>query len=657
MFEFGRCVTPLKGILSVFICAALSQFCLAKTVSVKSPDGLLKVEVSDEGGNASYAVDFKNKRVIESSPLGLVLDSGDFKSDMAIKSSEVSDIRETYSQTKIKKSKVNYAAKEMRVSFSAGKKGNFDVIFRVSNNNIAFRYFIPKQGETACARVMSENTGFKFPQGTKTFMSPQMPPMTGWKRSTPSYEAPYHFEGELGRISDSRNGWILPALFKVASDAWVLVSETGVDSNYCACKLGDADENKIYRIAFPNPAENNGNGTVEPAFSLPGYTPWRTITVGDTLKPIVETTVTWDVVKPLYKSKNNYKFGRSTWSWIVWQDPSMNWNDQVKFIDLASEMGFEYILIDAGWDVNIGYEKMRELIKYANSKNVDVLLWYSSSGYWNDISQTPVNKMDNTIIRKREMRWLKDANVKGIKVDFFGGDKQETMRLYEQILSDADDCGLMVFFHGTTMPRGWERMYPNYVGSEAVIASEALIFGQWACDNMSYFASMHPFIRNATGCMEFGGTFMNKRLNRNNDGGSVRKTSDVAELAISILFQNPIQALAITPNNLEDAPKICMDFLRELPTTWDDTLFIDGYPGKYSVLARRNGKIWYVAGVSANSEDLNLKLNLPMLKGRKVMFYSDGEDRSAQLKEIRVPLNGVLEVPLKRDGGFVIKSK
>lgn len=646
-----------KIALAASVFGLFAQILTAGNVSVKSPDGLLKLELNDEGGSATYSISFKGKTLLENSPLGFVLDSGDFKSGLSIKSHKIRDIKESYKQDKIKKSDIEYNARELSVDFSAGDKREFSAIFRVSNNNVAFRYFIPKQGETACARVLSEITGFKFPQGTKTFMSPQMPPMTGWKRSTPSYESPYHFEGELGRRSDSGNGWIFPALFKVGSSHWVLLSETGVDSNYCACKLGDADEDKIYRIAFPNPAENNGNGTVEPAFSLPGYTPWRTITVGDSLKPIVETTVAWDVVKPLYKSDKKYKFGRATWSWIVWQDPSMNWNDQVKFIDLASEMGFEYILIDAGWDVNIGYEKMRELIKYANSKKVDVLLWYSSSGYWNDIAQTPVNKMDNAIIRKREMKWLKEANVKGIKVDFFGGDKQETMRLYEQILSDADDCGIMVFFHGTTMPRGWERMYPNYVGSEAVIASEALIFGQWACDNMSYFASIHPFIRNATGCMEFGGTFMNKRLNRNNDGGSVRKTSDVAELAISVLFQNPIQAFAITPNNLEDAPKICMDFLRGVPTTWDDTVYIDGYPGKYSVIARRHGKTWYVAGVSASAEDLKLKLKLPMLKGKNVLIYSDGEDRSALVKEARVPFGGLLEIPLKRDGGFVIKSR
>ena len=178
-------------------------------------------------------------------------------------------------------------------------------------------------------------------------------------------------------------------------------------------------------------------------------------------------------------------------------------------------------------------------------KGVEVFLWYSSSGYWNDIEQGPVNKMDNSIARKQEMRWMQSMGVKGIKVDFFGGDKQETMRLYEEILSDADDHGLMVIFHGCTLPRGWERMYPNYAGSEAVLASENLIFSQHACDNEAFNATLHPFIRNAVGCMEFGGVFLNKRLNRGNDGGTTRRTTDIFQLATAVLFQNPIQNFCI----------------------------------------------------------------------------------------------------------------
>ena len=173
-------------------------------------------------------------------------------------------------------------------------------------------------------------------------------------------------------------------------------------------------------------------------------------------------------------------------------------------------MGYRYVLVDNWWDTQIGRDRLPELAGYARSKGVSLIMWYSSSGYWNDIEQGPINCMDNPIRRKAEMRWLRSLGVKGIKVDFFGGDKQETMRLYEAILSDADDHGLMVIFHGCTLPRGWERMYPNYVGSEAVRASENMYFTQQACDDEAFNATLHPFIRNSVGCMEFGGCFMNK---------------------------------------------------------------------------------------------------------------------------------------------------
>ena len=441
-----------------------------------------------------------------------------------------------------------------------------DVTFRVSANDVAFRYEMPRYGDTGSIVIKNEATGFNLPAQTTTFLTPQSDPMVGWKRTKPSYEEEYKADAPLTERSRFGHGFTFPCLFRVGGDGWVLVSETGVDSRYCASHLSDATPEGVFTVAFPMPEENNGNGTVSPGMALPGATPWRTVTVGETLKPVVETTVPWDVVEPRYASEHKYGYGRGTWSWIMWQDASANYADQVTYIDLAAAMGYEHILIDAWWDKNIGREKTAELVSYAKSKGVDVFLWYSSSGYWNDIEQSPTNIMDNPITRKREMKWMRKLGVKGIKVDFFGGDKQETMRLYEAILSDADDHGLMVIFHGCTLPRGWERMYPNYVGSEAVLASENLIFSQHSCDTEAYNASLHPFIRNAVGCMEFGGTLLNKRLNRGNDGGSVRKTTDVFQIATAVLFQNPVQNFAIAPNNLTDAPEAVIGFMKDVPT-------------------------------------------------------------------------------------------
>lgn len=634
---------------------ALSGPLAAQSVSVNGPDGKLQLTVScpSANGEVSYAVTYNGKQMLESSPLGMETNVGDFYRGLQLKEHKVTALDTVYEQSRIKASHIHYRANELLCSFVNGEGKNVQITFRVSNNDVAFRYTLPREQGKGSVTVNSERTGFRFPSQTTTFLCPQSDAMIGWKRTKPSYEEEYKADAPMNERSGYGHGYTFPCLFKVGDDGWVLLSETGVDSRYCGSRLSDWD-NGVYRIAFPMPEENNGNGTVSPAFSLPGSTPWRTVTVGETLKPIVETTVPWDVVEPRYTTTHDYKPGRGTWSWILWQDGSINYDDQVRYVDLAAAMGYEYVLIDNWWDNNIGRDRMEQFIKYARSKGVEVFLWYSSSGYWNDIEQSPVNRMDNSIARKQEMRWLQSLGVKGIKVDFFGGDKQETLRLYEEILSDADDHGLMAIFHGCTLPRGWERMYPNYVGSEAVLASENLVFSQHFCDNEAFNATLHPFIRNAVGCMEFGGVFLNKRLNRSNDGGTIRRTTDIFQLATAVLFQNPIQNFALAPNNLTDAPQICLDFMKQVPTTWDETRFIDGYPGRYIVLARRHGNTWYIAAVNATAEPLKLKLDLPVLAGQEVSLYSDDKKMQPQLKLQKIKTDGSLQLTVQPQGGAVI---
>ena len=636
--------------LSLLSCTVGMQ---AQRVEQAGPDGKLNLTVSCEDGWATYSIIYNGKQMLKDSPLGMNTNIGDFSKGLKLVGQETDKVDVTYTQSRIKASEIHYQAHELTCSFTNAEGLPMQVTFRVSNNDVAFRYTLPKSGEAGSVRILSEATGFRFPDYTTTFLCPQSDAMIGWKRTKPSYEEEYKADAPMSDHSQYGHGYTFPCLFRVGEDGWVLVSETGVDSRYCASHLSDSD-NGLYRIAFPMPEENNGNGTVEPAFALPGHTPWRTITVGETLKPIVETTVPWDVVEPRYETTHEYRMGRGTWSWILWQDNSINYDDQVKYIDLASAMGYEYVLVDNWWDNNIGRERMVQLVDYARSKGVGMILWYSSSGYWNDIEQSPLNCMDNSIRRKQEMRWLQKVGVKGIKVDFFGGDKQETMRLYEEILSDADDHGLMVIFHGCTLPRGWERMYPNYVGSEAVLASENLVFQQHFCDNEAFNACLHPFIRNTVGCMEFGGVVMNKRLNRGNDGGTIRRTTDVFQLATSILFQNPIQNFALVPNNLTDAPQVCMDFLREVPTTWNETRFIDGYPGKYVVLARRHGDTWYVAAANAMQEPLKLEVAVPWLAGQTVSLYVDDKKQQPELREQKVKSSGVIKLTIQPQGGAVV---
>ena len=632
-----------------------SSVASAENKQITSPDGKLVVTVADMDGRPSYSVSYDNVLFLKPSPLGMIANIGDFSSGMSLeKNVSTNKIDETYELASIKKSKVHYVANEAVFSFTQQGKTIYDVIFRISNNDVAFKYKMYPQGETLSCVVKQEVTGFVFPDGTTTFLCPQSKPMGGFARTSPSYETSYTADDVAGK-----NGWgegyTFPCLFRNGDNGWVLVSETGVNGGYCASRLL-GHKGGVYTIGFPQEGEANGNGTVSPGIALPGETPWRTITVGKTLAPIVETTVPFDVVKPLYPAKGEYTYGRGSWSWIIGMDGSTNYKEQLRYIDFSAAMGYQSVLVDALWDKQIGRDKIEELAKYGKDKGVALYLWYNSNGYWNDAPQTPRGIMDNAIARRKEMKWMQSIGIRGIKVDFFGGDKQMTMQLYEDILSDANEYGLLVIFHGCTLPRGWERMYPNFASSEAVLAIENLHFSQGSCDNEAFNATLHPFIRNTVGSMDFGGSALNKYYNADNaPRGSRRVTSDVYALATAVLFQSPVQHFALAPNNLTDAPAWAIDFMKEVPKTWDEVRFIDGYPGKYIILARRHGDKWYIAGVNAQKETLKLKVNLPMFSnGEKVRLFSDDKALQGGVKQIGIGKKQELQLTIPCNGGVLI---
>ena len=632
-----------------------SSVASAENKQITSPDGKLVVTVADMDGRPSYSVSYDNVLFLKPSPLGMIANIGDFSSGMSLeKNVSTNKIDETYELASIKQSKVRYVANEAVFSFTQQGKTIYDVIFRISNNDVAFKYRMYPQGETLSCVVKQEATGFAFPDGTTTFLCPQSKPMGGFARTSPSYETSYTADDVAGK-----NGWgegyTFPCLFRNGDNGWMLVSETGVNGRYCASRLLGHKEG-VYTIGFPQEGEANGNGTVSPGIALPGETPWRTITVGKTLAPIVETTVPFDVVKPLYPAKGEYTYGRGSWSWIIGMDGSTNYKEQLRYIDFSAAMGYQSVLVDALWDKQIGRDKIEELAKYGKDKGVALYLWYNSNGYWNDAPQTPRGIMDNAIARRKEMKWMQSIGIRGIKVDFFGGDKQMTMQLYEDILSDANEYGLLVIFHGCTLRRGWERMYPNFASSEAVLASENLHFSQGSCDNEAFNATLHPFIRNTVGSMDFGGSALNKYYNADNaPRGSRRVTSDVYALATAVLFQSPVQHFALAPNNLTDAPSWAIDFMKEVPTTWDEVRFIDGYPGKYVILARRHGDKWYIAGVNAQKETLKLKVNLLMFSnGEKVRLFSDDKALQGSVKQIEIGKNQELQLSIPCNGGVLI---
>lgn len=649
-----------KLLLTITSSVALATGVAAQGLTVESPDGQLAVCVDNDNGRPRYSITYAGRTMVEPSALGLVTDIGDFSTGLHITGHSSRPIDTLYNMRGAKASSVHYRANELCVDYGNAGRQTMTVTFRVSDNDVAFRYSFPQQGERSVMTVGSEATAFRLPEGTTTFLSPQSDPMIGWRRTKPSYEETYSYDAPMTDRSRYGHGYTFPCLFRVGDDGWVLVSETGTDGSYAGCHLSDYDSQAGYRVALPMEGENNGHGGASPGVALPGHTPWRTVTVGTSLAPIAETTMSYDVVEPRYEASETYRPGRYTWSWLVWQDASINYDDQVAFVDLAATMGYEYCLVDGCWDVNIGRDRMAVLSDYARRKGVGLLLWYNSNGYWNDAPQTPKQCMNTARARRREMAWLKSIGAAGIKVDFFGGDKQQTMQLYEDILSDANDFGLQVIFHGCTLPRGWERMYPNFVASEAVLASENVYFDEAAARREAADLTTHPFCRNAVASMDWGGTIMNHRLSRDNKSRHERHTTDVFEMAASVVVQTSVQCIAIQPNNPGELAEPVLGFLRSVPTQWDETRLVDGYPGRHVVLARRSGNRWIAAGMNATDAPLTLTLNLPMMAGQTVRYYSDEPGAATTagaatlLREAKVDKKGRVKVTIQPSGGIIL---
>ena len=645
---------PLSKILALLLAASFA-LSLGAQNSVSSPDGRLKATVSCDQGRPTYRITCDGIVFLEDSPLGLTTDVADLSEGLAFKGLTTEAVADDYEVPTIKASSVRYRATRGIFSFTRDGKAALDIIFQVSNRDVAFRYLVhaPDNHVKAC-KVLREATGYVFPKGTTTFITPQMEPMGGWSRTAPSYEKIYEADAPTG-LNGEGYGYTFPCLFRNSDKGWILISETGVNGSYCASRI-DGLADGSYRLAFPFEEEFNGKGSASPDIPVPGMTPWRTLTVGRTLAPIVETTVAWDLVEPAYEPRIKYRGAKGSWSWIIKQDKSINYDDQKEYIDFSAAMGWQTVLVDNWWDTQIGREGIEKLARYASFKGIKLFLWYNSNGDWNDAPQGPRNIMNIPERRREEMEWLRDIGVRGIKVDFFGSDKQITMQLYEDILTDANDFGLQVIFHGCTLPRGWERMYPNFASAEAVMASENLCFTQKRCDEEAVQATFLPFIRNSLAAMDFGGSTLNKVYNSKNDpsrSGTVRRTSDVFALATAVLFQSPVQHFALAPNNLTDAPSWAIGFMKKVPTTWDEVRFIDGYPGSYLILARRSGNRWYIAGINAEPKLLKLSLNLPMLVKGPVSIYSDDASLRGSCSEVQY-FGKALQVSIPCNGGFVL---
>jgi len=617
-----------------------------------SPDGNITVKFSlSPEGNVTYRVACCSQEVIQASRLGIIREDADFAKGLALDSvSAILPINYEYEMLQGKKRHYSYTGNERRFYLSNSTGLKMDIVFRISNDGVAFRYIFPEQSSDL-KTINQEISEFRFPPQTKAFLQPMQASKSGWCQVNPCYEEYYQQGVLLKELPYSVPGWTFPALFQ-NGDFWLLISETAPDRNYCGCRLQQDTTNQIFQIDFPQPTEVFPGGVLKPTSCLPWNTPWRIITIGKGLKSIVESTLGTDLAEPVRLNDISYiKPGRSSWSWVLLKDDSTVYDVQRRFIEYSAKMHWEYCLIDADWDRKIGYEKLGNLTTYAKSKNVGIIVWYNSSGDWNTTTYSPKSKLLTHADRLKEFERLKEIGVRGIKVDFFGGDGQSVMAYYQDIFEDAAEFGLLVNCHGATLPRGWQRTYPNLLTMETVRGFEYITFEQVNANLEPNHACMLPFTRNVFDPMDFTPVCFSEVP------GICRVTSNGFELATSVIFWSGIQHFAEIPRGMATVPDYVKTFMQEVPVAWDETSFIDGFPGKLVVLARRSGKTWYIAGINGENIEKALIFNLPFIKeGQIGTIITDGDDnRSFSTREMTIVPGKQIELSIRGNGGFVIK--
>lgn len=616
--------------------------------TIPSPDGKLSMIISlqqnDEGEtNLQYKVADDNESVIiQPSPLGIQRADQQFVKGLSfLSANNITTIDNEYTKIHGKKLHCHDHANEQTLLFKNKNDAELELICRAYNNGIAFKYRFPGNDEEK-KQVIGEATGFNIPDGLAWIH-----PYDTIRLWSPAYEVYWENGIKIGTPSPREEGWAFPALFKTGAH-WIMISEAGVYEDYCGSHLHPDCDNGLYKIRYPEKNEWNGI-PVAPESTLPWETPWRLAIIGQSPGTILESNLIHHLSKPCVLENTSWiKPGKASWSWWSDHDSPQNFKKLKNFVDLAADMNWKYSLVDANWNRMKGGGDIQDLISYAEEKGVGLLLWYNSGGPHNEVTEEPRNIMNNPEKRLAEMKKLQDWGVKGIKVDFFHSDKQPAIKLYIDILKDAAAHNIMVVFHGCTMPRGWSRTYPNMMSMEAVFGAE-----QYWSDDFARAAPWHnalmPFTRNVVGPMDYTPvTFTNYK--------ATHITTFAHELALSVLFESGIVHMADRVSGYMDRPEKVISFLKEVPVAWDNTYFIDGYPGKHTVLARKKGNKYYIAGVNGTMQHKSIDFDLPFLDKKEYtleLIMDGAEPDQLAFEKITCNNNKKVSVEMLPAGGFV----
>ena len=583
------------------VMASLTMTATAQRLT--SPNGKLTVEAKD----GQWVIGYQGQQVLTMKAA---------EAATPLKGLKAKKVKADYTMIEGKRSHCTNEANEYRVG---------QMTLRLYNDGLAYRYEVPTK----------EQAAYVIPEGTKRWMMQWTdgaenfyPLMTTYKEKA---------QRSFSAVSKDADGncvrWSFPALVELKDGVFALLTEANIEKGQSASSM--YNEGEVYRVV-QDEGENKANS------------PWRLVILGS-LGDVVESTLVTDVSEPCKLEDTSWiKPGVVSWVYWAYNHGSDDYNIIKKYTDLAATLKLPYVLIDAEWDKMKDGKTVEDAVAYAKSRGVKPMIWYNSSVGWIDGVPTPKFRLNKPEDREKEFAWCEKIGVAGVKIDFFSGENQKNMDYCIDLMESAARHHLLVNFHGATVPRGWQRTYPNLLSTEGVYGAEWYNNVPTFTDKAACHNATLPFTRNVIGPMDYTPCAFS-------DSQHPHITSHAHELALTVLFESGLQHLADRPESFLAQPQTVQDFLGMLPAAWDETRFISGYPGESCVLARRSGNTWYVAGINGTDNEKTLSVPLDFVKGKYTvtMFADSGsKDDPWRIETIqKLPAT----VTCQPRGGFIFR--